>query len=499
MIRIATDRVLRDRTSKDYTIGTVTSLSEHDANRRGPPEPSAASVRLPFRSDASATRVDLALLFCALFLSRFSLPFGNTFLMLDLVPVVFILAYQFFAGKLLIQYDRLLWFLGFVFALSCSLLLNFKSAMLTSYLLFLVLYSLVTLIRPSTPGRYYSTLHAFQLLVLILSCIGVAQFFAQFVVDGKQLLRFYGLVPDLLFGYFNAGGVNTIHPLSQGSGILKSNGLFLTEPSTFSQITALGILIEILEFRRPRYLLGMASGFLVAFSGTGLMLLLLLPLAGLRHSRAGLSALLVIMFALALFLTGIIDPSVFLGRVSEFEDPAASGFGRFVAPVLLAAKQFDDASLLLLLVGNGPGTAKTLNGAAFYSAFAPTWFKLFIEYGIIGSFIFVCFLASCLKQSKCPGLVLAAMIVNYIFNVDFLTTSFLTVMIVLGTLNSGEGRQIRSDRTSGYRPASRLFPVQPGRGRVRRSAANFQRYASSLPSFVGRPELSHIRTQCRLL
>jgi hypothetical protein len=64
----------------------------------------------------------------------------------------------------------------------------------------------------------------------------------------------------------------------------------------------------------------------------------------------------------------------------------------------------------------------------------------------------VTILASCLRQSKCPALVLAAMIVNYIFNVDFLNTSFLTVMIVLGTLNSGEARQIRSDSTSGYRP-----------------------------------------------
>ena len=437
----------------------VTRLSEYDAARRSPPEPSGAYIRPPFKWDDSAARVDLALLFCALFLQRFSLPFGGTFLMLDLVPVVFILVYQFFSGKLVVQYDRLLWFLGVVLAASCSLLLNFSSMMLTSYLLFLVLYSLVTLIRPSTPDRYNRTLHAFQLLVLILSCIGVVQFLAQFVVDGKQLLRFYGLVPDLLFGYFNAGAVNTIHPLSAGSAILKSNGLFLTEPSTFSQITALGILVEVLEFRRPRYLLGMTLGFLVAYSGTGLIPLLLIPLAGLRHSRAGLSALLVLMLPLALFATGIIDPSVFLGRVGEFQDTGASGFDRFVAPVLLAAKQFDNASLLLLLVGNGPGTAKNLNGAAFYSAFAPTWFKLFIEYGIIGSFIFVCFLASCLRQSKCPGLVLAAMIVNYIFNVDFLTTSILTIMIVLGTLNSGEAKRIRGDSVTVYRAGRSVWPL----------------------------------------
>lgn len=434
----------------------MTSLGEYDADRRSPPEPSAASVRLRFKSDDSAARVDFALLFCALFLPRFSLPFGSTFLMVDLIPVFFILAYQFFAGKLLIQYDRLLWFVGLVLAVLCSLL-NSKSTMLTSCFLFLTLYSLVMLVRPSTSGRYYRTLHAFQLLVMILSCVGVVQFLAQFVVDGKQLIRFYGLVPDFLFGYFNAGGVNTIHPLFQGSAILKSNGLFLAEPSNFSQITALGILIEVLEFRRPRYLLGMALGFLVAYSGTGLMLLGFLPLAGLRHSRAGLSALLIIMFALALFATGVIDPSAFLQRTGEFEDPDASAFGRFVAPVLLTIRQFDTGSVFSLLVGNGPGTAKLLNASTFYYAYTPTWFKLFVEYGIIGSFIFVCFLASCLRRSKCPTLVLAAMIVNYIFNVDFLTTSFLTLIIVLCTLNSAEAREVSGDGARGYRPRVALI------------------------------------------
>jgi hypothetical protein len=443
----------------------VTRLSEYDADRRSPPEPAGAFVRAPYKWDDSAARVDLALLFCALFLQRFSLPFGGTFLMLDLVPVVFILVHHFFSGKLVVQYDRLLWFLGLVLAASCSLLLNFSSKMLTSYLLFLVLYSLVTLIRPSTPGRYYRTLHTFQLLVLILSCIGVAQFFVQFVMDGKKLIMFYGIVPDLLFGFFNAGGANTIHPLFQGSAILKSNGLFLAEPSSLSQLTAFGILIEILEFRRPRYLLGMALGFLVAYSGTGLMVLFFLPLAGLRDARAGVAALLVVMFALGLFATGMIDASAFLDRAGEFQDTHSSAFARFVAPIQLAAAQFDTASLFSLLFGNGPGTAKTLNGSgAFFFAFTCTWFKLLIEYGIIGGFVFICFLGACLRRSRCPRVVLLALIFNYIFNVDFLTTSFLTMMIVLCTLSGTEVRQIRRDgasRSRGhserYRPALASF------------------------------------------
>jgi hypothetical protein len=435
----------------------MTSVSQYRANRWMPAETSAASVRPTYKSE---TRIDVALLVSALFLQRFTLRFGSSFLTLDLVPVAFILLRQFLSGKLVIQYDRLLWFLATALAATCSLLLNFKSTMLTSYSLFLVLYSMVTLSRPSTPDRYKGTLQAFQFLVMLLSCLAVAQFVAQFVVDGRKLIMFYGIVPDFLFAAFNSGGTNTIHPI-EGSSLLKSNGIFLAEASNLSQITALGILIEVLEFRRLRYLLVMVLGFLMAYSGVGVMVLLLfLPLAGLRHGRAGLSALFVVIFALGLFATGIIDLSVFLARTGEFEDTHSSGFERFVSPLWLTAKHFDTASLQALLVGNGPGTAKALvdvNG--WYAANPSSWLKWLYEYGIIGSFIFVGFCASCLRRSWCPGLVLAALIFTDVIAVGFLTTWFLTIIIVLCTLHSPEPRRGRVDADSRYPCPSPPLPA----------------------------------------
>src|SRR5262245_27401345 len=114
------------------------------------------------KSGKSGTRVDIALLVSALFLPRFSLPFGDTFLQLDLVSIGLILLYQFLFGRLVIQYDRLLWFLIFALTTTCPLLLNFKSTMLTSYSQTMVFYSLFTLSRPSTPDQYKRTLLAFQ-------------------------------------------------------------------------------------------------------------------------------------------------------------------------------------------------------------------------------------------------------------------------------------------------------------------------------------------------
>ena len=418
----------------------MASANRHTVPRRMVPEISAASTCPTYMSEA---RVDVALLISALFLQRFTLPFGKTYLALDLVPTAFILLHQFLSGNLLIQYDRLLWFIAAALAATCSLLLNFERSSVTSYLLFLVLCSLLTLNTHSSPDRYKSTLLVFQFLVMILSCLAVAQFVAQFIVNGYQLINFYGFVPDVFF----SGGAHTIHPV-EGSSLLKSNGIFLAEPSNLTQVAALGILIEVLEFRRPRYLLVMVLGMLVAYSGAGVVtLLLFLPLASLRHRRVAFYVLLVGMFALGLFATGIIDPSPFLSRTSEFEDPAASGFFRFVGPFWLAAKFFNTGPLQALLIGSGPGS-KTQLSDVWYSG-SSGWLKELYEYGIIGSFIFICFLASCLRKSRCPRLVLAAVVFTYFHHADFLTSWVCAVMIVLCTLHGPEPGYGRIDIEAG--------------------------------------------------
>lgn len=208
-----------------------------------------------------------------------------------------------------------------------------------------------------------------------------------------------------------------------------------------SQITGIGILIEVLEFRRARYLVVITVGFLLSYSGTGSMLLLLfLPLAGLRD-RAGLSALLIVMFALGLVATGIIDPSAFTSRVGEFEAPGSSGFGRFVEPFRVATKQFDMEALQRLLLGSGPGTAKIPTYTRFgWAGFYATWLKIFHEYGLIGSFIIACFLTSCFKRSRCPGLVVAAIIFAWLF-----LQGMMTMTIPLCTLSGLEPRRGRID------------------------------------------------------
>jgi hypothetical protein len=408
------------------------------------PGPSAAAVQQGAKADRSAVRTDFALLASALFLQRFSIPYGNTFVPLELVSIGLILARQFVVGRLLIQYDRLLWFLVLAFALTCSLWVNFKSTMLSGYLLFVTFFFLFTFSRRSTASQYRSTLQVFQVLVVVLSCLAVVQLVAEIFGANEQLTNFYGIFPDFLFGRAQVDR----HEFNGELFHFRSNGIFLAEPSFLSQMTALGILIEVLEFRRPRYIVAMMLGFLLSYGGTGLMLLgTFLPLAGLRHSRAGLAALLVVVFALGLVVTGMVDVSAFSSRIGEFEDARASGFSRFVAPFWLLAEQFRTESAQELLLGHGPGTAKIIAAEAWYTGnFAAVWIKIFIEYGMVGMFILSCFLAACLRKSRCPGIVIAAIIFAWLF-----LQGLMTITIALCTL-SGPG--LRRARTDESRPTT---------------------------------------------
>jgi hypothetical protein len=462
MMRLAIDRVLRDRTSKDYTIGIVASGSQYNVDRRLLAGTSATPVfptyKPVFPAYKSNTRVDIALLASALFLQRFGLPFFDTRLNLDFVFAALIFIHQFASGRLFIQYDRLLWFLVVVLAATSSLGLNFGRSRLTSYGEFVLIYFLFTLRRPSTPDQYKSTLQGFQFLVLILSCLEILELPAQFIVDPRKLIMFFGIFPDSVLPYNwegVRGGVNTMGTISAAGRVLKSNGIFLAEASTMSQMAALAILIEILEFRRPRYLIMLALGFLLAYSGTGITILLLsLPLAVLVNRKAQLPVMLVGLFAVGLLATGIINLSVFSSRIGEFQDTHASGFTRYVSSFWMAADYFPTASLRELLLGNGPGEGFSPHRGdlTYYTlASGTTWFNLMYLYGLIGALLFTCFMASCFRRSRCPKPLIVALLYNYLVTGGSLVgTATQIIMVVLCTLNGPEPRRGRIDEPGQY-------------------------------------------------
>jgi hypothetical protein len=138
--------------------------------------------------------------------------------------------------------------------------------------------------------------------------------------------------------------------------------------------------------------------------------------------------------------------------VGEFGDTHASAFMRFVSPFWMAADYFSTASLPELLLGKGPGYGFV--PAAFYATSSDTWFKLFIEYGLVGALVFTIFCVSCFRRSRCPKPVIIGLVYHYLFTGNhLLNTSLLTIMVVLCTLSGPEPRPARIDRSSQYLPA----------------------------------------------
>jgi len=225
--------------------------------------------------------------------------------------------------------------------------------------------------------------------------------------------------------------------ISAAGQLVKSNGIFLAEASTLSQIAAIAILIEVIEFRRLWYLIVLSSGFLVAYSGTGASILLVsFPLAFLVTRKAQFAVLLVCLFAAALFAMDIIHLSAFTGRLGEFQETQASGFERFVSPFWMAGDYLNRASLLELLFGNGLGHSFVPRG--YYNASAGTWFKLVFEYGLVGAFVLAWFLRLCFRRSWCPAPVIVGIVYNYLFTGNnLLDPAGLTIMVVLCTLRPG--------------------------------------------------------------
>lgn len=377
--------------------------------------------------DVSAVRLDTALLASILFLQRISLPMFGSSMGLETVVALLILGYQFAAGKIFIQFDRLLWFLVLVLVATSSLLLNATSKR-SSYGLFLVGWFLLTLTRPSSLDQYKATLQTFQFLVLILSWLAILQFLAHFIINPSRLVMFFGIVPNLS------------HPGGSVEIGAKSNGIFLSEASTMSQMAALGIIVEVLEFRRPRHLLVIALAFLLAYGGTGLSILLLgLPLAALVNPKAQLPAIVITLFALGLMAAGFIHLSMFTSRLGEFQDPHASGFMRFTSSFWMAADYFKMASLPELFFGKGPGYGAI--GTRFYANTSSAWFKLFLEYGAVGTFVLPCFFVYCLRRSWCPKPLLAALIYYQWLLGNIVGASALVMIAVLCTLNGPERRR----------------------------------------------------------
>jgi hypothetical protein len=232
--------------------------------------------------------------------------------------------------------------------------------------------------------------------LLVIAFAGIIQFFAQFV--GVSIFRFTGWLPSSILDETNW---NLQIPMGIGD-LYKSNGFFLVEPSVTSQFLAMGIIIEILFFRRWLYLLVFGFTLVLADSGTGELVLatfVLTVAARLRWKGVALAALSILFAVVIAGTVMLLVPAVAniaIERLNEFNTRGSSGFTRFVTPFWLLSdvlREYPIASLF----GIGAGTSERLTLPYYYAVNTPV--KIAVEYGFP---VLVLYLSLFLKGHRTP-------------------------------------------------------------------------------------------------
>ena len=261
--------------------------------------------------------------------------------------------------------------------------------------------------EPLDERKFFQT---FTALLGVVAAGGILQFFLQFV--GISFFQFTGLLPAAVL--FEAG-YNLVIPVGIAA-LNKSNGLVLLEPSFFSQMMALALIIEIVVFRRLFYLLLFGLGLVVAFSGTGLLVFggfLVIASAGMGVRGFQLAVVTLVVCVVLAAVATQVSPDfvhVFSNRMDEVNQPGSSGFIRFQAPfmTLQSAWSRDPTGWLF---GIGAGATRHLNVAFDLSSNTPT--KVVLEYGVPALFLYVMMILTAARSHTQRILTLPCMILLF--------------------------------------------------------------------------------------
>ncbi len=345
-------------------------------------------------------------LFGCIFLQRFGIPVGDLKVPL-VVPVVgavfFVLLIQ--NRAMVAERPAILYIFFCIYALfSAGLALasppqgTMASVFSLGYLL--LLYAFIVLRTRPTLGAI-ETLRIFRGFVVIVAACGILQFLAQFA--GLHLFSFTGFVPERLL---LEPAYNVVVPIWYGANVYKANGFFLLEPSFLSQFVAIALVVEFLYFGSAIRMGFFMLALLVAFSGTGFLILgFAVAVASILERRAlgRVLLLLIVGGCVAALFGSLLAPEYIesvLRRTSELDSNQASGFLRFVSPYIMVMDATADPRSIL---GFGPGTAERFDSLGYeYGMNALT--KILIEYGIPGFGLYVMLLLSSFHRADMRAL-----------------------------------------------------------------------------------------------
>ena len=354
---------------------------------------------------------------CATLMLKLSVPpFGERGISISLflLPVV---AFLGFASRALgIDATRLAIFLLLTGALSVISLFGATEFSVSSLAMFTVVHLPFVFGARPTPGTaapaatsIYST---FLNLALVLAWCGIAQFFLQSVIDARFLFPIENFFPSsLVVQHFNSQGI-----VEYGSQTYRANGVFLPEPSFFSQLMGIAIVLELCLRGRWHRLAIYGAALLSAAAGTGLLILAIcVPLLILKRARWDL----LLLAAVAIAVVGALGDSSYAGhlasRAGEFNANGSSAFARFIGGFYLF-DQFLWNDPWRTLFGFGAGSFSELASHSHYSVAEMPLFKMILEFGLVGALLYFLVIGYFLFSSPAPKLLSLAIAIAFLLN-----------------------------------------------------------------------------------
>jgi hypothetical protein len=429
----------------------------------------AHALRLPAVSPLWTTVARRRLLLAAAIilsvtvLQRFAVPVaGSLFGVGFLVCLVATLA-SLMDGVLLVDPRRAALYGVAMCASLSTLLLKTDGFSLLSLAMLMTLYAPFVAVLSVRSEEYLELLNVFRCVVAFVAWCGLLQFSVQFVLSPAWMFPFDRVLPEALF----IPGFNLAIPFH--GNYLKSTGLWLLEPSIFSQLLAFGLLIELSYFRRLDRMILYGCAYLTSFSGTGAMLILgIAPLVLLRSRSAAWILLSLAVFASLLVLRELPILTPFFERAGEFANPRSSGSMRMIAPYW-AISDLLLADSRTLLLGMGPGQWGWGFGELDYSVLDSGWLKLLFEYGLLGALPFIVFYLYCLFAASPDRLLSLACLLQFAFLGGYLNAYFVgflhMILVVWPRLRAASGRSPWPASPTGQDRLGAVAPAVGGAGR----------------------------------
>ncbi len=354
-----------------------------------------------------------------------------------LYPLTFaMLGYGFITGQLQFEARRLAFFFTMLATLGLMQVMRPDSFSTTSFVMMTALTSTYVFTTRTDAVTMADALRFFCNLTLLVAILGIVQFLIQFAGNDMLTFPIENLVPDS----FQTKGYNNITTLYYGSPLYRSTAFVMLEPSVFSQVCAIGFIAELCGRSRLMRLGTYVVAMIVAYSGTGLMILAVsLPILVVMHGRWDLIGRGVVLLGLILLLAEPLNLTVITDRFDEFEHTGSSGFARFVGWQDLFADRLWPSTTAALF-GHGAGSFES--ASVGYTAAQMAFTKIVFEFGVLGGLMYFGYLFFCIYSNGAPRILQIAITVCTFMNGAYspTLTGLLLSVLLLPNSRTSEAR-----------------------------------------------------------